>query len=469
MTEQGLAFLSIGELGRRLRTGELSPLVLAENCLERLERLGPRYNAVVTVTRERALAQAGRAAEELAAGRERGPLHGIPYGAKDLLSTSGDIPTTWGFAPLQDQKFDEDAAVIEKLEAAGAVLAAKLSMVELAGGLGYDQPNAAFTGPGINPWNECAWSGGSSCGPGAAVAAGMVPFAIGTETNGSITSPSAMCGISGLRPGFGRVSRRGAMALSWTLDKIGPMTRSARDCGLVLEAISGDDPEEASTLPDPFRIDTAASPPGGKWRLAVLHDATETDQPEVRENFLAALDLLREVAEIEQVELPPHPYTETALTIMYAEAGAAFAEFWERGWAGQLAAQETRGMALATQTIPAVEYINALRLRQRLHRELGRWLAPYDAVVTPTLKKVAPGLEERFSSYFGAYRRLPITVAGNLLGWPCITVPNGFGERGLPTAIQFVGRPLSENTVLAIAASFQQRTDWHLRRPPDCG
>jgi len=460
------SWLPLHEMGRRLRAGELSPVALAEHCLERLERLGSRYNAVVTVTRERALAEARRAEAELRAGRDRGPLHGIPYGAKDLLATGGGIPTTWGFAPLREQRFDADAAVIERLEAAGAVLVAKLAMVELAGGMRYDQPNASFTGPGINPWNRAAWSGGSSSGSASAVAAGLVPFAIGTETHGSITGPTAMCGLTGLRPSFGRVSRRGAMALSWTLDKIGPLCHGADDCGLVLEAIAGPDPGDPATLPGAFRYAPEAQP-DRRWKLCVLPGEDDSDQPAVPANFRAALEVLQTAAEIEERALPEHPYHEIVMTILFAEAGSAFGYLAETGEAAQLTAPETRTTPHALASIPAAAYVTALRLRQRLHRELTDWLAPYDAVVTPTLKKVAPPLDTTFSAYFGAHRRLVITGVGNLLGWPCVTVPTGFGERGLPTSLQFVGRPGSEATLLALARHYQQQTDWHTRHPPE--
>src|SRR4029450_9574409 len=236
---EDVVFQPVRVLAEGVRTRRLSPVMLAETFLDRLERLGARYNAVVTVTRDRALEQARRAESEIAAGRYRGPLHGIPYGAKDLLATSGGIPTTWGAAPFKDRVFDFDATAILRLEAVGTVLCAKLAMVELAGGMGYRQPNAAFTGPGVNPWNRDAWSGGSSSGSGSAVAAGLVPFAIGSETWGSILSPAGNCGITGLRPTPGGVSRHGAMALCWTLDKLGPMALTADDCGLVLEAIAG--------------------------------------------------------------------------------------------------------------------------------------------------------------------------------------------------------------------------------------
>src|SRR4051794_28264791 len=265
-----LAFASLTVLGAKLRSGEVSAVELARFFLDRLERFGPRYNCVATITRERAMAEAARADDELRTGRDRGPLHGIPYGAKDLLATKG-IPTTWGCAPYKDRVLDFDATVVTKLREAGAVLCAKLAMVEIAGGMGYRQPNASLTGPGLNPWNTDKWSGGSSSGSGSAVSAGLVPFAIGTETWGSITSPASYCGLTGLRPTYGRVSRHGAMALAWTHDKIGPMAHSAHDCGLVLDAIAGPDPEDPSASERPYQYPPSDAP-GRPFKLAILKD-----------------------------------------------------------------------------------------------------------------------------------------------------------------------------------------------------
>ena len=239
MSDESLLFKPIRELGELVRSRKVSPVELTELSLKRLDGLGRELNAVVTLTADRAMRQAMVAEVEIASGNYRGPLHGIPYGAKDLLATSEGIPTSWGAAPFRDQTFERDATVIRKLEEAGAVLCAKLGMVEIAGGLGYRQPNASFTGPGVNPWNRGHWTGGSSSGSGSAVAAGLVPLAIGSETWGSILGPSCNCGLSGLRPTYGRVSRYGAMALCWTPDKLGPLALTADDCGLVLDAIAG--------------------------------------------------------------------------------------------------------------------------------------------------------------------------------------------------------------------------------------
>lgn len=353
-----LAFASVRELGRMLRAGETTPTALTEFSLDRLDTVGRRLNAVVTLTRERALDEARVAERELAAGHDRGPLHGIPYGAKDLLATAPPYPTSWGAAPLRDQQFDRDAAVIERLRAAGAVLVAKLAMVELAGGMGYDQPDASFTGPGINPWHPGAWSGGSSSGAGAAVGAGAVPFAIGSETSGSILTPSSFCGLSGLRPTYGRVSRRGAMALSWTLDKLGPICRTADDCGLVLAAIAGRDPEDETSLDESYRYEPARDRISG-FRIGVVAGATEGAQAEVAANFDAALAVLREVATVEEVAVPDLPYGPALGAILGGEASSAFDEFVTSGKIAGLTAPEDRVGGYAMRLLPAKDYLNA--------------------------------------------------------------------------------------------------------------
>lgn len=462
------AFLTIRELGRMLRAGETTPVELAEYFLDRLDTIGRRFNAVVTLTRDRALDEARSAERELRAGHDRGPLHGIPYGAKDLLATAGGIPTTWGAAPLKDQQFDRDAAAIERLRGAGAVLVAKLAMVELAGGMGYEQPNASLTGPGLTPWNAAAWSGGSSSGSGSAVGAGAVPFAIGSETWGSITTPSSYCGVTGLRPTYGRVSRRGAMALSYTLDKLGPMCRTADDCGLVLAAIAGYDPEDDTSLTASYTYAPEGQRTSG-LRIGVLAGATDNCQPEVAANFNAALDVLKQFATIEPVELPDLPYGPVTEVILRAESASAFDEFVTSGQVMGLTAPEDRVGGYARRMLPAKDYVSALRIRRRIVSELDPLLARYDAIVSPTTPAVASPIDVRFPDYFtgrmSIERRPVIGAAGNVAGLPAISVLNGFGERGCPTALQFVGRAGTENTLLAAARAYQQRTDWHERRP----
>src|SRR5579871_2892925 len=239
-------FASISEISAKLRAKEFSCVELTRAFCDRLERLGPRYNALALLLRPQALRQAKTVDDDLKIGRTRGPLQGIPYGAKDLLAVKGQ-PTAWGAKPFAAQVFDEDARVIQNLTKAGAILIGKLSMVELAGGGGYRFASASLTGPGLNPWDRTRWSGGSSSGSAAAVAAGLVPYAIGSETSGSIVTPASFCGVTALRPTYGLVSRYGAMALSWTLDKLGPFARSAEDCGLILQVIAGSDGKDAGS------------------------------------------------------------------------------------------------------------------------------------------------------------------------------------------------------------------------------
>jgi aspartyl-tRNA(Asn)/glutamyl-tRNA(Gln) amidotransferase subunit A len=463
--DEALDRASVRELGRMLRAGETTSVELTRHALDRLDTIGRRLNAVVTLLPERALAAAQRADAELRAGVDRGPLHGIPYGVKDLIAVAG-APTTWGAAPLREQRLPYDATVVTHLDAAGAVLVAKLSMVELAGGMGYEQPNASLTGPGLSPWNPEAWSGGSSSGSGSAVGARAVPFAIGSETFGSIVTPSACCGVSGLRPTYGRVSRYGAMALCWTLDKLGPMCRTADDCGLVLDAIAGHDPHDPTSSMRPYRYIPEEERQSG-FRLAALRSVVENAQPEVAANYTAALEALRTVATIEEVELPALPYGPVIAVILRAEAASAFDGFIDGGGIAGLTAPEDRLRPLANIVISARDYLRAQRIRARICRELDAFFARYDAIVAPTLPGVAPPNDRPFSqSLRRGGETFTLGAAGNLAGLPAISVPNGFGERGLPTAIQFVGRAYDENRVLAIANAYQRLTDWHTRVPP---
>lgn len=454
------AFASLPLLGARLRGGEISAVELTRFFLDRLERFGAKFNSVVTITRELALEQAARADEELKEGRDRGPLHGIPYGAKDLLATQG-IPTTWGAAPFKDRVIDRDATVIVKLREAGAVLAAKLAMVELAGGMGYRQPNASLTGPGLNPWNPERWSGGSSSGSGSAVAAGLVPFAIGTETWGSISTPASYCGLTGLRPTYGRVSRAGAMALAWTHDKIGPMCHDAHDCGLVLDALAGPDPDDPSASDRPYQYPPADTP-GRKYRLAILKDGVKEAQPEVRANFERALEVFENLGTIDEVELPDLPFADVASTIIAAEGASAFEEMVESGMVFDLTAPEDRLGGFGDQAILATEYLRAQRIRGRLCRELDAFFAPFDAVLTVPTAGAAPPAEGRYGGRFSARS---LGGPGNVCGTPALILPTGLTDDGLPTAIQLDGRAYSENRLLALGLAFQQATAWHEQHP----
>ncbi len=446
-----------------LRGRELSAVELAETFLDRLEAIGPRYNAVVTVTRDRALEQARRADAEIAAGQHRGPLHGIPYGAKDLLATSGGIPTTWGAEPFRDQVFDYDATVVRRLEDAGAVLAAKLSLVELAGGMGYEPAESAFNGPGRNPWDIDRWAGGSSSGSGSAVSAGLVPFAIGSETWGSIVGPSSYCGVAGLRPTYGRVSRYGAMALSWTLDKLGPLCLTADDCGLVLDAIAGRDPDDPTTSDREYGYDPG--PAGRRFRLGVIADSPPADD-DVQANFERALADLGAVADVEEVRLPDLPYEAVARTISATEIGSAFDDLAASGGLSGLTSPEGRFNPYARDAILAVDYLRALRLRPEIGRRVDATLAGCDAIVAPATPSVAPPIASGGDSEEDESRPPDVVGAiGNVCGLPAVVVPSGFSGEGLPTGIEFVGRAYDENAVLALGRAYQELTGWHLSHP----
>src|SRR5580698_7119646 len=281
-------FAGIADLNARLRKREFSTVELVKAFAERLARLGPRYNALALPLTEVAVKRAKEVDDELKRERFRGPLQGIPFGAKDLLAFAGH-PTTWGAKPYAAQVFDESATVLQKLDKTGSVLNGKLAMVELAGGGGYRTAAASLFGPGLNPWDTACWSGGSSSGPGSAVAAGLVPFALGSETSGSIITPSAYCGVTGLRPTYGLVSRHGAMALSWTMDKIGPMCRSAEDCGLVLQVIAGSDPQDPGSAGKSFYYTPQYSRKMSDLKVGFAAVDLEWTEPETRSVFDAAM------------------------------------------------------------------------------------------------------------------------------------------------------------------------------------
>ncbi|WP_199174846.1 amidase [Halegenticoccus soli] len=456
MVDESVLFGTVDELAAGLRDGEFTSRELTEASIDRLRTIGGELNAVVTVTEERALEAADRMDAELAAGEDRGPLHGIPYGVKDLLATR-DYPTTWGAAPFRDQQFDYDATVIERLDAAGGVLVAKLAMIELAGGFGYDAADASFTGPTRNPWNGDAWTCGSSSGPGAAVPAGLVGFAVGSETWGSIVCPAAFSGAVGFRPTYGRVSRHGAMALSYTMDKLGPMCRSAAGCEHVYRAVAGPDERDPTTADRP----ACAPAPGTRERprIAVLEGAGEGEQESVRENYRRSVEIVREFAAVEEIALPDLPYASVAGLIIDAEAGSAFENLVESGEALELSNEASRVGGYAQQVVLAKDYIDAMRVRTKMQRALDEALVGYDAVLVPARASVASPLEGSFVEYFSEYSTTPMGAASNVAGLPGVAVPNGFGERGLPTAVEFVGRAYADLTVLDVAREYQSRTD----------
>jgi aspartyl-tRNA(Asn)/glutamyl-tRNA(Gln) amidotransferase subunit A len=466
MLPDDVLFASIRALGSALRSKKVSPVQLTESYLERLEQIGSRLGAVVTVTRGLALEQARKAEREIQQGKYRGPLHGIPYGAKDLLATQG-IPTTWGAAPYKNQIFDFDATVIRRLREGGAILVAKLAMVELAGGMGYDVADATFTGPGRTPWNTNYWSGGSSSGSGAAVAAGLVAFAIGSETSGSILCPAAFCGVTGLRPTYGRVSRHGAMALCWTLDKLGPLCRTADDCGLVLASIAGPDPQDPTTLGENFHYPNPKTE-ARKFKLGIIQGSTEKIQPEVRANFAESCRVLESFADITTgVEIPQFPYGPVIDTIVAAEGASAFLDLIESGRVQELRAPKDRIGGYSGMLVPAVDYLQAMRIRGLMKHPLDDLLSQFDALIAPTMPTVAYPVGVQFDKAYPEHEGGPAVIpACNAVGIPAISVPNGFGRGSLPTGIQFIGRARKEATLIQIASSYQQVTDWHRRLPP---
>ena len=467
-------FLSVAELAAQIRARKLSPVELTEAYLQRLETVGKRLNAVAYVMRETALREARQAEDEIRRGRYRGPLHGIPYGVKDLCATR-EAPTTWGATPYKDQRFDYDATVVTRLREAGAILLAKLAMIELAGGMGYNQADASWTGACRTPWNTNFWSGGSSSGPGAATASACVAFAIGSETSGSIITPSAFCGLSGLRPTYGAVSRHGAMALSWTLDKLGPMCRSAQDCGLVLSVIAGRDPLDPTSraserLP---RYTKDARPADAqrrtkRLRVGVMKNSYEKAQEEVRKNFLASLDVLRKFADVQMdVELPQFPYGPSVGTIVDAEGASAFRELIESGRVSELASPEGRIGGYAASLVTAVDYLHAMRMRAPMRRAWAEMFKKVDVLAAPSRATVSYPVDKSFDkAYPGVGASSPIG-ASNLVGVPGLSIPNGFGQNGLPTGLQLVGPAWGEAELIELATLYQSETDFHKKRPPE--
>jgi aspartyl-tRNA(Asn)/glutamyl-tRNA(Gln) amidotransferase subunit A len=458
-----IVFLPIRDLGKIIKKKEISPVEVTKLFLSRLEEIGPEYNSVVTVTRDLALSQAQNAEKEILSGNYKGALHGIPYGAKDLLSTSGGIPTTWGAEPFRDRTFDYDATVITKLHEAGAILAAKLAMVELAGGMGYTQPNASLTGPCKNPWGKESWAGGSSSGPGSAVGCGLIPFAIGSETWGSILSPANNCGISGLRPTYGRVSRHGAMALSWTLDKLGPLALTADDCGLVLDVISGSDPNDPSAAEMDYSYSLGSLQ--RRPRLGILKGALSEVDKEISDNFQASFAILNNFADTEEFTFPEYPYKEVTRTIMLGESASAFEEITKKGLAAELTAPEDRYGPYARTMVLAKDYIKALRIRGAIAPKIDTVMSKYDAIIGPTRQTTASSLDEEFPRVTRDNAKDELGAIGNVLGLPAISIPNGFTEENLPTGIQFLGRPYEENRIMTLANKYQSLTDWHNRHP----
>jgi aspartyl-tRNA(Asn)/glutamyl-tRNA(Gln) amidotransferase subunit A len=471
-TSSDLFFSTVTELGARLRDKQVSALELAKAFSARLEKLGPRYNALALPLTERAIRKAKDVDAEIKRGRLRGALQGIPFGVKDLLSVAGH-PTTWGARPYAGQVFDYTATAVAKLEKTGAVLAAKLAMVELAGGGGYRYPAASLTGPGLNPWDRSRWSGGSSSGSAAAVAAGLLPFALGSETSGSILTPAAYCGVTGLRPTYGLVSRYGAMALSWTLDKIGPFARTAEDCGLILAVIAGGDSHDPGSAGKSFYYTPEYARKMADLKIGYAPtDFSEWAEPATRPAFDAAVAAVRASgARMVESKLPDFPYGPVIGTIISAEGAAIFEPLIASGKVDELADQKQIAGLRAGLEIAAKDYLKAMRIRRRVQEEFRKLFTQVDVILAPARMGTASKLDQPLDRPASS-RPTPKTpgfgsliAAANLAGLPALCLPCGFAE-GLPVAVQLVGAPFSENTLLAVGRDFQSRTEWHKKRPP---
>ena len=464
-------FSTIGELGERLRKREFSSAELTRGYLDRLGRLGPRYNSVASLMEESAIRAAAAADRLFDQGRVEGPLQGIPYGAKDLLAARG-APTSWGAEPYRDQRFDYDATVVRKLAHSGAVLTAKLAMVRFAGGGGYRHPTESMHGPGRNPWNTDRWAGGSSSGPGSAVAAGLTPFAIGSETWGSILSPCSYCGITGLRPTYGLVSRHGAMALSWTMDKLGPMCRSAEDCAIVLEAISGPDPKDPAQSGRRFRR-SDPGPPLPAIRVGYAEsDFDQWAHPDSRPALMSALGVLRETGiRVQPFSLPAMPYRAVARTMISSEAATIFEKLIRSDEFDRLPDERQKKGLRSGLEISAAEYLRAMQIRRLIQDKLGEVFQEIDIIVQPATADTAPlieraaGGEKRAGLEPEPRGNIDLGGAGNAAGLPALTLPCGTGQNGMPTALQLVAAPNREATLIRLGAEFQRRTDWHRLHP----
>jgi Asp-tRNA(Asn)/Glu-tRNA(Gln) amidotransferase A subunit family amidase len=436
-----VAFWPVTRLARLVEMRRVTSVELANMYLARLKRYNPTLNCVVTLTEDLAMRQARQADEEIASGRYRGPLHGIPWGTKDIVAVKG-YRTTWGAAPFENRIIDVNAAVVERLEEAGAVLVAKLTTGELAFG------DRWFGGRTNNPWDPSEGSSGSSAGSGAATAAGLVGFAIGTDTGGSILGPSARCGVVGLRPTFGRVSRYGVMAAGWSLDKVGAMCRTVEDCAIVLDAIAGPDPRDPSVIHHvPFNWDGTFD--AKKLRLGYQRSAFENDKrEELIANNRATLETLRSMGfELVPVELPE---SRINFFIEYVERAAGFDEFARSRQDEGLVRTRHRAELRTYHLVPAVEYLQANRVRRLLMEETERALADVDVFVSPQ-----GSLDPKMSCN-------PLM---SMTGHPTVAVPNGFTPRGTPTGTTFTGRLFREAELLALAKAYQDETGFHLKHP----
>ena len=460
--EADLAFAGIAELAPRIAAGEISPVALTEAALARIEAQDSALNAFITVTPDQALAAARTAEAEIAQGRNRGPLQGVPLAVKDLFATKG-VRTTGGSKLLADWVPDHDAAVVERLNAAGAVPLGKTGMHELAYGT---TSNNAHHGPTRNPWNTACHPGGSSGGSAAAVAAGLTYGALGSDTGASIRQPAACCGIVGLKPTFGRVSKFGALPLSWSMDHMGPMTRSVADAALMLQVLAGPDPRDPNCADRPVPDYSAGLDAGveGK-RIALARGFFFADcDPEVAAAVEAAARTLEGLgATIEEFELPEveSAYL-TGGIIIACEAAAYHAkDLRERP---EAFSKELRGSLELGAFYSAVDYLQAQRVRRRVSEAIRGAMAPFYAVLSPTSPVPATPIDDSPPEHNALRHRN--TIPFNLTGLPAISLPCGLTESGLPIGLQIAGLAFDEAGILAVARAYEAASDWQGRRPP---
>jgi aspartyl-tRNA(Asn)/glutamyl-tRNA(Gln) amidotransferase subunit A len=473
MVDEQILFLSIRELAARIHERKLSPVELAEAYLERSERVGPKLNAFATLTRDLALNQARAAEREIAAGHYRGPLHGIPYAPKDLIAVQG-YATTWGALPFAEQRFDYNATIIEKLNDAGAVMIGKAAMIELAGGLGYTNGSASLTGPARNPWRPECWTCGSSSGSGAVVASGLAAFSIGSDTRGSIICPTAWCGVSGMRPSFGRVSRYGAMAIAWSMDKLGPMARTADDCGLILSVIAGHDPKDHDSLPAGL-ADFPYAAASGQARPLRIGKLTNAWPPNAAlESVIddAVHILEKDGAKIADARVPDGPFEDAAELTILMEAAASFRNMIHSGFCARLRDPLGQINGYVCEEFSSSDYLDVQRIRSILQRRIDKLFDDFDVLVAAGSDSTAQPLVERPQPKRRSTRARPEEVnqkepdgISSLCGLPALCVPCGFSKENLPYGLQFLACATNDHAVVAAAKRFQSLTDWHERHP----
>ena len=466
MPGEEIFYLSVSELAKRIESKRLSPVDLTQLYLDRSQKFGPRFNAYARLTPESALAQAKAAEKEIQRGHYRGPLHGIPYAAKDLLAVKG-LPTTWGAKPFANQVFEYNATVIEHLNSVGAVMLGKASMIELAGGMGYRFASASLQGEAKNPWDTACWTCGSSSGSGAIVAAGLAAFAIGTETWGSIICPSAFCGVSGLRPTYGRVSRYGAMALAPSMDKIGPMARSAEDCARIFAAIAGHDPKDRGTVPidkGAFTYSPSMELRSRPLKVGWLTNAWKSLEPGVAKPVETAARVVKKYfSSVKDAALPLGPWEEAGGIIVAVEAAASFRQLIRSGRVSELSDPLGQIAGYVNEQYSAADYLQALKAREIVQKKMDALFDTFDVIATAaqpvpaTLLTINLETELTFPD--------PLGGIGNICGLPAMAVPCGFTEKNLPVGLQFVGRAGDDFAVIQAGRTFQAHTDWHKRHP----